>query len=129
MIDDAENWAPRDWNVEYCLSETVPGNCGFIINLGIVLVVIICNVGKVVAMSVVAFSPRLGCPLITIGDVVSSFLDDPDKTTKNMCLTSKHDIVTNRAHWPPERPKIWQSTPLRWYHAASKTRWWTCILL
>ncbi len=129
VVNDAEAWAPQDWNAKYCLSETVPGKCGFNINLAIVLIVIICNVGKLITMSVVAFSTKLGRPLMTIGDAVSSFLDNPDESTENMCLTSKHDIVSSPGNWSSEQPRLWQLAPRRWYYAASKSRWWICISL
>ncbi len=63
-------------------------------NLIIILVVVICNAGKLAGMLYVAFGP-LEDPLITMGDAVSSFLASPDNTTRDMCLVNRKEVVTD----------------------------------
>jgi hypothetical protein len=113
MIAAASGWNPDYFTAEYCLSERVVGTCGFTVNLFIILVVVICNIGKLSGMLYVAFG-AFQDPLITIGDAVSTFLENPDRTTKSMCITTK---------------KVWKPMKQRWLNAASKSRWWMCILL
>ena len=48
-------------------------------------VVIICNVGKMIVIGYIAWK-RPQEPLVTIGDAVASFLENPDLTTKGNCL-------------------------------------------
>jgi hypothetical protein len=82
-------------------------------------------------MLYVAFG-SLEDPLITIGDAVSSFLTSPDHTTRDMCLVSRKDVVKVSHLGGMEKfhaPKYWRPVRQRWFNAASKTRWWTCILL
>ena len=131
VIANAQNWKPDDFSAQYCLSERVPGTCGFNMNLIIVLVVVICNAGKLAGMLYVAFG-SLEDPLITVGDAVSSFLVSPDHTTRDMCLVNRKDIVKASNFGGMEKlraPKYWRPVRRRWFNAASKTRWWTCILL
>jgi hypothetical protein len=131
VIANAQNWKPDDFSAQYCLSEKVPGTCGFNMNLIIILIVVICNAGKLSGMLYVAFG-SLEDPLITIGDAVSSFLTSPDHTTRDMCLVSRKDVVKVSHLGGMEKfhaPKYWRPVRQRWFNAASKTRWWTCILL
>jgi hypothetical protein len=100
-------------------------------NLIIILVVVICNAGKLAGMLYVAFG-SLEDPLITVGDAVSSFLASPDHITRDMCLVNRRDIVKAPHFGGMEKlraPKYWRPVRRRWFNAASKTRWWTCILL
>jgi len=131
MIAAASGWNPNYFTAEYCLSETVVGTCGFTVNLVIILVVAICNIGKLSGMLYVAFG-AFQDPLITIGDAVSSFLENPDRTTKSMCITTKKDILFGKrglGWWEVESPKVWKPMKRRWLNAASKSRWWMCMLL
>lgn len=34
-------------------------------------------------------------PLVTLGDALASFLDQPDPTTENMCLANKYSFARN----------------------------------
>jgi hypothetical protein len=74
-------------------------------------------------------------PLATLGDAISSFLEEPDPTTRGCCLLSKTDVWQGR--WPmghhqqqqpfvPE-PKYWvpesSSGHMYWLRAVSFPRW------
>lgn len=54
---------------DYCLSEPVPEKCGFTANLVIILIIAICNLGKIFAMAFVAYG-NCETPLITVGDAI-----------------------------------------------------------
>ncbi|KAK1452731.1 hypothetical protein CCUS01_10772 [Colletotrichum cuscutae] len=55
------------------------------------------NVAKGVLMLFVAFGMGEEDPLMTIGDAVTSFLEDQDESTADMCLKSKDHFVAQ--HW------------------------------
>jgi hypothetical protein len=144
--------------VKYCLSEQVEESCSLHFSLALILVVIVCNVGKLTAMSIIIFRLGDSKPLITVGDAVDSFLRDNDSTTRAMCLSSwkrfdKYD-TDKKYVWPnyeqpdwryppqmglpeerpdewPDNPKptAWVPKPRKWAHAASARRWCTCITL
>jgi hypothetical protein len=110
VIANAQNWKPDNFSAQNCLSERVPGTCGLNMNLIIILVVVICNVGKLAGMLYVAFG-SLEDPLITMGDAVSSFLASPDNTTRDMCLVNRKDIVKTSSCGGMEKlraPKYWR---------------------
>ena len=67
-----------------------------------------------------------GEPLITVGDAVVSFLDDPDPTTKNMCLLSVADL---KKEYIRPGGRQWSHPKASWRHATSKTRRAVAILL
>jgi hypothetical protein len=109
-------WNPLNAsNIEYCLSEIRPEHCRLDFNLHIIVIVLVANLVKAVIMCFVAFWMRES-PLMTLGDAVASFLDEPDPSTDNMCLISKADIVTERSEswtkpraWNPERVLLWDT--------------------
>lgn len=98
-------------------------------NLTIFTVVIICNVVKAAVMLFVAFY-LAGRPLTTIDDAVQSFLKDPDQTTKNMYLLSKHDVLKKK-DWPLTDPatkdkgrrKLASPEVHSWRHTITNRRW------
>ena len=84
-------------------------------------------------------------PLITVGDAIESFLVTPDKSTAGRCLTTKQkevlacEAAETAARLGPvpgdsrlprlSNPETWHPMRQRWFRAASKQRWWTCIAL
>lgn len=145
ILTQAAQWTMQSCKAEYCLSETVSGSdgvCGYYFNIAIIVVVLICNIGKLAAVSYVAFG-TFPDPLITIGDAAASFLEAPDTTTGGMCLFGREDIVAAGKRtsctdfvprWPNYQsskkfPKDWQPIKRRWFNAASMKRWSWCLVL
>ena len=148
----SDRWRSNGWDIKYCLSEPVKGKCSLNFTLSIVVIVIICNVGKSLLMFLVAFGIKDN-PLITIGDAVDSFLNSNDPTTNEMCLISKDTIKTKECeHYHrglidfneeafsgkmghslsidgKADPIKYQPSVKRWFNAASGPRWWGCALL
>ncbi|KAF7510338.1 hypothetical protein GJ744_006834 [Endocarpon pusillum] len=79
------------WDIDYCLSEQVTGKCCVHFSLSVMIVVIICNLGKALLMFHIAFRVK-DKPLLTIGDAIDSFSNNSDHTTREMCLSSKESI-------------------------------------
>ena len=52
----ANEWWPSDWHADHCLSEKVEGQCSLNVNLAIIWIVVTCNIIKLFAMVIVAFS-------------------------------------------------------------------------
>lgn len=88
----SESWNSYGWDINYCLSERIEGKCRLSFNLSILVVVMICNIGKALIMISIAFGVR-DKPLVTIGDAIDSFLNINDMTTEGMCLISKAGIA------------------------------------
>ena len=84
VLANADDWRPFDSGprVQFCLSETTPETYSLQFSLVIILIVIICNIGKTLIMTFITFKMTWQ-PLITVGDGIASFLVEPDKTTKN----------------------------------------------
>ena len=142
---DPENsssaWMPRGHIAKYCMSRKLSGSergCDYDANIAIIVIVIVCNIGKLGTMLYVAYGP-FSDPLMTTGDAVASYLERPDQATRGMCLFAKSDIaVVNKqsvTHWtwlgqPSSRtPKKWKPEKTRWFVAASVSRWFWCFLL
>ena len=125
-------WTPHGFDVQYCLSERVPETCSYSGSIPILIVVIVCNAYKILGMLVVAFGLRDN-PMVTVGDAVESYLNQPDETTKGWCMLSKSAV---REHiWPLKTAtadtKILHDPRLstakvqltHWARAASLRRW------
>ncbi len=87
----AERLVMHGWHIDYCLSERVAGKCRVSFSLSIMIVVMVCNVGKALLMFHIAFRLK-DKPLVTIGDAIDSFSNNSDHTTREMCLNSKESI-------------------------------------
>jgi len=98
------------------------------------IVVIIANMAKAIVMVLTYYKLREPT-LVTIGDAVASFLDEPDPTTKGLCLVEKHDIETGK--WKTQGkvgplkflPIKWEPKRRWWFAAASLKRWIVCNFL
>ena len=78
--------------IEYCLSQTVEEHCKLQFSGAIMMVVIVCNLCKMIIMGYIAWKRPLE-PLVTVGDAIASFLDEPDPTTMGICLSGKDQFV------------------------------------
>ncbi|CZR64654.1 uncharacterized protein PAC_14552 [Phialocephala subalpina] len=76
----------RTYEVDYCLSETVPEKCQVLFSVYLMGIVLVCNICKFVAilLTTKAFTNP---PLVVLGDAVASFLNDLDPTSEGICLT------------------------------------------
>ncbi|KAI9738738.1 MAG: hypothetical protein M1834_008243 [Cirrosporium novae-zelandiae] len=118
--------------IDYCMSEVVEGHCKLYFNVTVMAIVLCCNLAKTVCMFLTVYKQSNEI-LVTVGDAIVSFLDNPDLTTKGMCLLSKTDVDKGewrkRQHAPDTTPKTWNPEKPFWYKAASLKRWLTCIIL
>jgi hypothetical protein len=106
-----------------------PPRCRVDISQTILYIVIACNVVKVIVMAITLW--RLNQEtIVTIGDAITSFLQEPDHTTKNCCLMSNRTI---NAVWEESEPKSGQSFQQLhrepWGGSISGGRWCTSLLL
>lgn len=127
ILKGADEWVSHGYKVKYCLSQEVEGLCSLTFSRTIIIAVIICNLGKLIITSIVAFCIR-DKPLITVGDAIDSFLVQKDRTTEGMCLATK-DIIKKTRWASTSAPMEYNSKSVRWFHAASKTRWLICITM
>ncbi|KAJ3566646.1 hypothetical protein NPX13_g7059 [Xylaria arbuscula] len=76
--------------------------------------------------------------LSTLGDAVASFMQDPDETTRDMCLATKYDFLQQGKgffkNWRKEKPKPephprkWKMSQKRWMSGATRPQW-TCLII
>ncbi|KAL9581715.1 MAG: hypothetical protein Q9212_003735, partial [Teloschistes hypoglaucus] len=94
--------------VEYCLSERVEERCRLQFSPALLIIVVICNAIKA------------SC------DAVASFLDEPDRTTRDNCTATKYHFINGT--WT-QGPRRWETREHRWFKAASRKRWLFCNVL
>ena len=126
---------PQKYPVDYCLAQSRDvETCQLQYVPYIMIVVIVCNVIKVLAMGLTArYVWNLKEPILaTVGDALESFITVPDPTTKGYPLMSLQTVET----WTfqqmsePSRVSVYNRSPLtRIYHFTTKTRWWVTMTL
>ncbi|KAJ9642762.1 hypothetical protein H2204_002410 [Knufia peltigerae] len=78
-------WMVHQRVVDHCLARDLPDACELNLSLSIMIVVLVCIFGKLVAM-LAALSFSHAQPLVTIGDAIDSFLHEPDTTVHGLCM-------------------------------------------
>lgn len=148
----AASWVFQQWNVQYCLSQQVEEHCKLEFSAAIMIFVICCNFVKFICMVRIA-RKRDSEPLVTLGDAIASFLDEPDPMTRDVCLAGQNHFQYNRCSkqsvelhglsnvqvgmaslskpsnsWDME-PIAWVQKRRFWFTTASASRWMVCNAL
>lgn len=121
-VKHAQDLTLTGYPIDHCLVQEMDEKCMLQLSLPIMLVVIMCNLIKLICM-VYTLTGERSQPLLTVGDAIASFLNEPDPTTKHICLADrfffqKKGWQAKMLTWKPERH--------RWYRAASIMRWLVC---
>lgn len=135
----------EEYDVDYCLAQppaTTTERCQFEYAPGIMAVVCVINAVKTGVMFYVWYARGRAAgrdqSLYTLGDAIASFMHEPDKTTKDMCLATKDDFLRKRgSKWGVRRfkeastePRAWPIKDSRfWISAATLNRWIFLLLL
>ncbi|KAK2763325.1 hypothetical protein FQN54_009961 [Arachnomyces sp. PD_36] len=168
MLDDSDNWSnsswasevevemenlscpeytpevDKDYAIDSCLSQRIEENCQLVFSPLICLIVIFCNVAKVICMFLAARDDRNEI-FLTAGDAISSFLTRPDPATMGVGLLSRADIRKKGSGWhraakvkgkksfdgliPSKNTPNSLPQRLRWVQAASLRRWFALIMM
>ncbi|KAK4157725.1 hypothetical protein C8A00DRAFT_40003 [Chaetomidium leptoderma] len=116
---------PDQSSIQYCLAKPAPApTCEVNLNASLLGSVALLNSIALVATAAVLFKrPSSFRPLATLGDAISSFLEEPDPTTQGACLLSKTDVWQGR--WPLTEAKYWVPKNHYWLRSVSFPRWIT----
>ncbi|CUS09939.1 unnamed protein product, partial [Tuber aestivum] len=109
-----------------CKSEKTPEKCKVQFSLGIMIVVICCNLIKACSM-VIAVARSREPTLVTLGDALDSFLRTPDQATIGMCFAGQRFVKREWRSGLRIMPEQWKVKGVqRWRTSVSTTRWRTC---
>ncbi|KAI9726332.1 MAG: hypothetical protein M1828_001606 [Chrysothrix sp. TS-e1954] len=122
--------------VDHCLAQRAPNACELDLSIGILVSVIVCNFIKLVCF-VYLLSMKNFEPIITVGDAITSFLERPDPSTNNLALLDAFAVRhggnklnrTGKGSAPSYEYQLiyekscYQTQRLRWFRAASTSRW------
>lgn len=118
--------------VNYCLAQPTQGTCRIVFNNYIMLGVIAMNIFKLTGLWLTL---RLDInPLLTLGDALQSFLNDPDPYTAGSCSLSLLDTKTIKYPRtvlkdlydyvaPKDQPRYWRLLCPVWAHSVRSDRW------
>ena len=128
---DRTKWTVAASTVKQCLSLKTREYCQLQFSMQFMIIVIVCNLFKCIAMLCTLFFER-DTPLTTVGDALASWLDEPDDSTKGSCLITKDKPHTeNIGVDAVNTSSITYYAPFtrRWHHATSTRRWGVTITL
>ena len=110
--------------VLYCQSSILPEECGLNFNTTVMIVVIICNLVKLICIICVLFIGKEK-PLLTTGDAIASFMENPDYNMSGMCLATAEDL---RIKWirgiSVTKEKVFTPLKKRWYQSLGGLEFW-----
>lgn len=116
-------------SIQTCYSEKQPEQCKVEIVPVFMLVIIACNVVKILAFIGALYLTEQENPLCTTGDAIQSFIKTPDQYTRGRCLAAKEDyekFVTDSREWDP-RPSgvgdIWTGGRYLWRKSSHDWHW------
>ena len=114
--------------VSGCKSEITKEKCKVQFSLGIMIIVICCNLVKACSMIMTVVRSRQPT-LVTLGDAIDSFLRIPDPTTMGICFADRRFIEREWKLGYRVGPRQWtQNGVQRWWTGVSRTRWRACNL-
>lgn len=119
----------HNYTIDYCLSMKVPESCKLHYSLQLLAVVVFANALKVVAMlwTLICHEDQL---LITVGDAVSSFLDEPDDATQKLGTISGSDVSkVGRRIYAVVPEDIHTRAEKRWCAGTGILNWSATIIL
>lgn len=109
-------------DVTECLALKEKDNCQLFYSPIIAAIIIVVTFVKAIAIFCAArIRKGLPIPLLTSGDAIASFLEDPDETTKGMCWVSLYNIKKNWIAWPEEQGP--QRNTANYQHLAKPQQW------
>lgn len=85
--------------IDYCHSEPKEEHCRLQFSLAIMYIVIGYNFAKAMCM-LLTLRYHKSQPLVTLGDAVASFLNQPDPLTENMCLADIFSFAWSKNTFP-----------------------------
>ncbi|KAF5515329.1 hypothetical protein CGCS363_v000120 [Colletotrichum siamense] len=121
-------WRPLGFEVRACYNKETAEHSKLFFSRSICWVVTTLNLVKAILMVLVAYDgiDNGEQPILTVGDAIASYLQDPDKYTLKMCLKSKKCFT--KKDWEPSA-KPFQATRHRKFSGGSVSRWVVCISL
>ena len=115
-------------HVSYGLSTHIQQSSSIQVARMFIVVVIICNIVKTVAIYFTlrnSFSPRI----LTLGDAVSSYLKSPELSTLVACTLSKKKLVRNISHGEKHKPSQWRHRRVHYLLGVIGNGWITYLIL
>ncbi|KAI1112993.1 hypothetical protein F5Y14DRAFT_419253 [Nemania sp. NC0429] len=120
-------------SAKYCLAETTDRLCHIALAPSLLLSVALTVAFKTVIALIltIVLIRRNQAPLVTLGDAVASFIENPDPVTVGFCILEQNDMET--AFWSNELlkagPRRWQPMQRMRRAAVPRSVWVSCYSL
>lgn len=128
LLSDHQIFGYTTRHVAYELSTRVPQSSSIQIARVFIVVVLICNLLKTVAIFFTlrdSFSERI----LTLGDAVSSYLKSPDLSTLGACILNKKKLARNISHSEKHKRAQWRRRRVHYLLGVVSNGWITYSIL
>lgn len=115
-----DTWLMGTQTVNHCLSQKVEDRCRLQFAVPIMVVVLTCNLFKLLTMIVMLWKCREPT-LVTLGDALDNLLERPDPYTVGMCIAAKKDF--EKGTWPGSKARRWVPKKHFRYEGMGIRRW------
>ena len=135
-LDSVVLWYNVWTQFEYCLAQPSL-YCKVSMVRPILWIVVICNIAKILCLLFLLLLPEFR-PLITVGDVISSFLCCPDESTMDIGVICTLDLQQAKAYGMTKHRSLLKYVPprktfkmhrYRWFKGASRRCWFYAVSL
>lgn len=116
-------WTLAGEEIDRCVAETTQRHCKLQFSLHLLVVVLVFNLSKCVAMLAMLWYHRKPT-FVVWGDAMSSWLDSPDRNTEGRCLVSRAAVKARDALTANPQPIVHPGREARRaLHSVSRRRW------
>lgn len=125
--NNLKSWQPYGNHINHCLADKIAHHCKLQFSFPIAVLITVLNSAKTMLMCLAVLGVH-ETPPMTIGDAISTYLQQADIHSEGMCTISKQELLADPNSWvaKSQRP-ICKAE--RWSAATSKHRWVTCLTL
>ncbi|KAF2126203.1 hypothetical protein P153DRAFT_388946 [Dothidotthia symphoricarpi CBS 119687] len=129
---DRSKWEPYGRPIKYCMVEQVEEVCRLRFSFPIAIAVIISNIIKALCVAFMLIKYRNHEAVVTLGDAIAHYLDQPDTETRGRCLQTRELLETEwswesahgiRKDETDIKPVKFKPDSHRWSKAPPPGRW------
>ena len=123
-----DSWMFAPFHIDYAFSKPIQNSCSIRISAAFMMIVLASNALKI-AVIYQSLNEPLFSQILTFGDAVSSFLENPDPTTVGFCALEKADIIHSLQNPSYDYVQPWVYERRRFTENGAKERWASNIFM
>lgn len=121
--NEATSWKVAGEDIDHCVAQSAGRHCKLQFSLYMLIVVVICNLFKCLSMLGMLRQQRKAT-FVVWGDAMSSWLDNPSRSTEGRCLISRASLNSQSIYLADPQPALHCGRQSRHvFRGISRKRW------